>query len=40
MINNGHYSSVIAIPEIDEITIADARRQFFAYKGKKIVVAT
>lgn len=37
MINNGHYSSVIAIPEIDEITIADARRQFFAYKGKKIV---
>lgn len=37
MINNEHYSTVITIPEIDEITIADARRQFFAYKGKRIV---
>lgn len=37
MTNNGHYSTIVAIPEIDETTINDARRQFFAYKGKRIV---
>ena len=37
--DNKHYSTVIAIPEIDTTTIEDARRQFFLYKDKRIVEA-
>lgn len=31
---NGKYTAILAISEIDETTVNDARRLFFAYKEK------
>lgn len=35
--NNEKYTSILAISEIDEATINNARKLFFAYKDKKII---
>lgn len=37
MTTNEHFSTITVIPELDELTIIDARRHFFAYKEKGIV---
>lgn len=34
---NGKYTAILAISEIDETTVNDARRLFFAYKEKNII---
>lgn len=37
MTTNEHFSTITVIPELDELTINDARIHFFAYKEKGIV---
>lgn len=37
MMTNKHFLTITVIPELDELTINDARRHFFAYKEKGIV---
>lgn len=39
MNESSHFTSIIAIPEIDSLAISDARRKFFSYKEKGIVAS-